>query len=122
VPVSRTSGVTVIDGSAETNGSGRPAPDANVRRGAHASPAWSRFDASSPASAETTRVRETTRVPETTRRTYDAPRAQYVQPQYTAPAPQPRYVPPPQSAPRTTQSQSRSESRHTESSSSTHHH
>ncbi len=115
-------GVTVIDGTAQPS---QPAP-AETRRGAHASAAWSRFEASSPASsrAEThgvtvhdlsgprdaaPRTTETTRTPETTR-AQPVQQPQYTAPvqrapQYVAPAPPPpRYVPPPQSAPRTTQS------------------
>jgi hypothetical protein len=88
-------GVTVIDGSAQ------PAPpEATVRRGAHASAAWSRFEESSPAS---TRTPETTRAQPVQQPQYAAPVQRA--PQYTAPAPPvPRYVPPPQSAPRTTES------------------
>jgi hypothetical protein len=114
--------VTVIDGTAQPS---QPAPP-ETRRGAHASAAWSRFDASSPASsrAETrggvivhdlsgphdaaprttesthagaARATETTRTPETTR-------AQPVQqPQYTAPVQRaPQYTapaPPPRYVP-----------------------
>jgi len=112
-------GVTVIDGAAQPS---QPAPP-ETRRGAHASAAWSRFEASSPASSRTEthggvtvhdlsgpheaapRTTETThagpaRATETTRTT-ETTRAPEVT--HAAPAPPPRYVPP-QSAPRTTQS------------------
>ncbi|HEX3465079.1 MAG TPA: DUF6600 domain-containing protein [Candidatus Elarobacter sp.] len=145
-------GVTVMDGTASQAPQGKTA-ETPVRRGAHATGAWSRFEASSPASsrAETSRgpavvhdlsgphdaaprTTESTRTNDTasgtTRRAYDAPHAQSVQPQYTAPAPpaHPQYVPP-QSAPRTTQSgagqqsthSGSSQGRHAESSSGSHH-
>ena len=96
-------GVTVIDGSAPQGKTVEPP----VRRGAHATDAWSRFERSSPASsrAETTRGSVTVRdlsVPrdaaprttESTHRAYETPRTQYTAP---APPPHPQYVPPPQS-------------------------
>lgn len=135
-------GVTVIDGSAPQG----KTVDTPVRRGAHATDAWSRFETSSPASS---RAETTTRGPATVRdlsapheaaprttesahRAYEPPRTQPVQ-QYSAPAP-PHYVAPPQyappqSAPRTTQSAPAQQSGHTGSSqnrhaesSSEHHH
>ena len=121
--------VTVVDGTATARQPVRaqPAAPSEVRRGAHATDAWSRFEASSPASPPAENgvvVHDLTAPNAAARRSYDAPRAQPA-PQDAAAAPRAQYAPPRQSEPRTPQSapeqHSAPPSRHSESRSGTHH-